>query len=206
MSITNEDLIKVLTHKIEIKQDKIMDKLTKKDIFKEFARIEQLREGTSLQLKELFRYNGKAPQEESFSRVEMIGEPEDYTFALTLVEGKPVFKGDILYTKLYIQVEIISAIGTCMYVREIKEDNLTTYTTDYLLWNKPKPTTFELNGKTLPLPEIRKFDDGVAYYLDSFNIKLDNYKKYRWLSHDDRDNVAKEIQLFLAKLLSGEIE
>jgi hypothetical protein len=163
-----------------------MNKITKADIFKEFARIEELREGTSLQLKDLFKYNGEYPQEESYSIVPMIGEPYNYTFALTLVEGKPAFVGDSVWHSDYKQyvnlvgLHIHSCYAGCK-------------------WNEP--TTFELNNKILPLPNVNPNPEADSYYIDVYMM---NIKKYKWKNLEDRDKVINEIQIFLDNLLSGE--
>lgn len=80
----------------------------------------------------------------------MIGEPKNYTFALALVEGKPVYVGDSLYDYAY------KSLGEKCKRIVLVEDTELIQQNNRFFWNKPKPTTFNLNGKTFPLPEIRE--------------------------------------------------
>ena len=70
-------------------------------------------------------------------------DPNCYTFAITILEGKPVFVGDKLYSKSD-GSEFIFGQNTDFY--------------DATLTPPPKKRTFILNGVELPCPgETRKF-------------------------------------------------
>lgn len=194
------------TYKIEDNPEKTMKKVTRSDIFKEFARIEELREETDLQLTDLFKYTGEYTPFESFSRINMLGDLKEYTFALALVEGKPVFVGDKLWSDYFGKYVTIRGIKEATKEFNIDIDGSNFVLINNCFWNKPKSITFELNGKTLSLPEIKKFGEEDFYYLDSYNLKIDELVKYKWHSMEKRNEVAKEIQIFLHKLLSGKTE
>lgn len=75
--------------------------------------------------------------------------PKDYTFALTILEARPVFVGDVLYHKGNMEGNFTVtpdgiAVGYCNYDMDCFE---------YLTWTPPeKKRTFMLNGVELPCP------------------------------------------------------
>ncbi len=73
------------------------------------------------------------------------GDFDEYNFAIAIAENKPVFVGDVLYDMAYKNIGENCA-------RVIIEDDIHIIKNNRFSWNPPKPTTFEFNGKTLPLP------------------------------------------------------
>lgn len=108
-----------------------------------------------------------------------------YDLAVAIIEGKPVFVGDKIYTKdkgleriITGRSQIIGHIFTNAGPRDM--DNLTL--------TPPKPKrTFDLNGKQLPCPSNNEFCD--TYLLDI----LGEY--YYFESIEDRNNVAQAIDI-----------
>jgi len=103
----------------------------------------------------------------------------EYSLAVAIIEGKPVFVGDKIYTKrtgqdITVTEGFLSAI-------------------DYTL-TQPQKRTFELNGKELPCP--RNDCDNVLLDL------LGNY--YYFQSIEDRNEVAREIIKLLDNALDKE--
>lgn len=122
---------------------------TQAEVFEQFARVAKLIEGTDLELVDVFKFYGEKPNFEYANSDRMLSTPERYSFALALVEGKPVFTGDKLWSNFSNREVIIG--GTTVY-----KDNL--YLThmnnageegdtclDKLTWKQPKKT-FLLNG------------------------------------------------------------
>lgn len=120
--------------------------------------------GTSIKPQQCVKLNGKLWKYEQHLMFDGI----KYDLAVAIIEGKPVFVGDKIYTKrtgqeITITEGFLSAID---------------YTT-----TPPKPQrTFELNGRQLPCP-IK----GDTYLLDV----LGEY--YYFESREDRNKVAKAI-------------
>ena len=87
--------------------------------------------------------------------------PESYRFALAVVEGKPVFPGDVLYIK---------STGDKTKVTE----NDTRFCCENLSWNPPQPKKLVLNGVELPMPS---FDYGKAGLVLHFDFKSEEDEK-----------------------------
>jgi len=72
--------------------------MTRADLFREYARVIEMCEGTTVDPVECVSFRGTDirvnKQYYTFS-----ARPELYTFALCIVENKPVFAGDVLYHK-----------------------------------------------------------------------------------------------------------
>lgn len=148
---------------------------TQAEVFEQFARVSRLIEGTDVLLHLVYEYSGPV----SDSVFGSCTKPENYRFALAILNGKPVFIGDTLY----------DIAG--YYFKALAESDFTRVT-----WDKPK-TTFTLNGVKLPLPDDSKGcpRDSDGYYF----LPRHEFIKYRWNSNADRDAVMAAIH----KLLSG---
>jgi len=130
---------------------------TQADLHREFARVIDMCEGTGLNPIGGVKADGK-----KLSHVVspcFISAPEDYTFAVGIVESKFVFPDDILYfgdSKL-------TVVGLTEYGELHCRDQLTAsiscFDFNRLSWNPPKPTTVTICGHELPLP------DGAEGYL-----------------------------------------
>ena len=91
-----------------------------------------------------------------------------YDLAVAIIEGKPVFVGDKIYTKRAGQ-EVTVSEGFLSAI-------------DYTL-TQPQKRTFELNGKQLPCPS-EDYDESVLELLG---------EHYYFESIEDRNEVAREI-------------
>ena len=126
---------------ITIKNEKIMAK-TKADSYMEWARIIDMCEGTGVDLNSCWKYEGVNINGMPYFDSEL----EQYEFALGIVEGKPVFKGDELYWKKG---------GSLFEWEKVEFTNSKNY--EQLTWTKPE-RTFSLNGVELPCP-INEFSN-----------------------------------------------
>jgi len=99
---------------------------TRADLHREIARAYDLIEGTDLSISKVTKLNGCI---NSMPKTLFNLSPELYEFSLAIVENKPVFKGDTLY----------SPNGTMYSV-------YSQYIFDWALmsWNPPKPRTVML--------------------------------------------------------------
>ena len=106
--------------------------------------------------------------------------PENYTFAITILEGKPVFVGDKIYGK---------NVGKHMTVDKYDASNITE---DCCTWTPPpKKLTFMLNGVELPCPVVDRHEDDIALSV------LDSTFWFRDCA--DRDLVAEIIVKLLTE-------
>ena len=81
--------------------------------------------------------------------------PELYTFAITILEGKPVFVGDRLYANNCTQPLMIK--GNSEQSGYLSVGNCTNYDISILSWTPPiKKRTFMLGDKELPCPDKNK--------------------------------------------------
>jgi hypothetical protein len=182
------------------KLEKPMNKLqctTPAEVFEQFARVSRLVEGTKLKLKDVFKYNGCPPVTEIISH---LPRSEKYSFALAIVEGKPVFAGDTLYVKNKTntpdKVTVTGWYKTPCWVALSTGVNDNIHI-DCLTWQEPK-RTFMLNGEELPLPD--DINKGTYSSNIKYHISAGDFEKYRWDSAEDRNKVL----LALQKLLSAE--
>ena len=137
---------------------------TKADLYREWARVLDMCEGTEVDPGTCWKL-GVTIQN---SIPNLNGKPNDYEFAVAILEGKPVFKGDKLYH--------IDGNGSYFTV------DRTTVRFNGLTWNPPN-RTFMLNGVKLPCP-IR----------GSFGVYLGFAgKDYFFGSVDDRNKVSQAI-------------
>lgn len=68
--------------------------MTQAELFEEAARVARMVEGTGLKYWECVKYGGQIRT----SPLTFVESADNYEFALALVEGKPVWKGDVLYS------------------------------------------------------------------------------------------------------------
>jgi hypothetical protein len=102
--------------------------MTLAKLYLEAARVAKMIEGTNLRLGDCFKLDG-----EPFKSYNIIfnSSPDRYEACLAIVEGKPVFKGDVLYYNS--GVKIIADIKAEEFGDDLVYDNLT--------WSPPKPKT-----------------------------------------------------------------
>lgn len=129
--------------------------------------------------------------------------PERYEFALALIEGKPVFTGDILYFegKDYVAREILYN-GSLRLTRNVDELVIPVLIIDKdklnLLSRNPfkKKHMFMLNGEELPCPENKSRED-------TYNIILFD-EEYGFATECDRDKVIGSLKKLLEDAKSNE--
>ncbi len=109
------------------------------------------------------------------SKVNPLFDGRKYDLAVAIIEGKPVFVGDKIYTKRAGQ-EVTVSEGFLSAI-------------DYTL-TQPQKRTFELNGKELPCPSNNEFCD--TYMLDIIGVN------YYFESMEDRNIVARELLNLIA--------
>ena len=109
------------------------------DLYREWARVLDMCEGTNVDPGLCWMYAGKG-RNISGTPV-FIENPEQYSFAVAILEDKPVFVGDkVWYTSLNRFVKIKNAIQIELVIRG-----------GQAAWQPPKKT-FTLNGEELPCP------------------------------------------------------
>ena len=105
----------------------------------------------------------------------------NYDLAVAIIDGKPVFVGDVLYSKDKGLERIIK--GGSQTIRHIFTNVGSRDLNDLTLTPPKHKRTFELNGRQLPCPE-KKF----------VNVSLEILgEDYFFNSLDDRNEVAKAI-------------
>lgn len=108
-------------------------------------------------------------------------DDKNYDLAVAIIDGKPVFVGDVLYSKDKGLERIIK--GGSQTIRHIFTNVGSRDLNDLTLTPPKHKRTFELNGKQLPCPE-KKF----------VNVSLEILgEDYFFNSLDDRNEVAKAI-------------
>lgn len=133
---------------------------TKADLHREYARVCDLCEGVEVKSWKCVRMNTLGTIRYYFDDPKFIEPPERYQFALAIVEGKPVFPGDLLYNKITGKQSTIFS--------EIVGNRLTL---ENWSWNPPQPKKLVLNGVELPMP----CDYATVYVTIPFdNIDLEN--------------------------------
>lgn len=168
--------------------EKDMKHTTQAEVFIEFARVARLIEGTELKLIDVFKYDNEKPLHEYAYKDKMLGDYDKYTFALALVEDKPVFVGDTLYhtngSALVVQAVEEFSEGRLAF-KSIREPFVNGDWVKYYSWKQPKKT-FILNGIELPLPTNDNSTTEFALYKEVLS-------KYTWNTSRDRDTVLKAI-------------
>ena len=113
------------------------------------------------------------------SKVNPLFDGRKYDLAVQIIEGKPVFVGDKIYTK-----------RTCQEIT-VTEGFLSAI--DYTL-TQPQKRTFDLNGKQLPCPS-EDYDESALELLG---------EHFYFESLEDRNEVAREIIKLLDNALDKE--
>lgn len=108
----------------------------KADLHRKYAQINDMCEGTETPPYKCVKHKNNL----MFAELIFTGKPEDYQFALAIVEGKPVFPGDVLYLK---------DGGNKITVDIESEKKLIE---SLLSWQPPHPKKLVLNGVELPMP------------------------------------------------------
>jgi len=106
--------------------------MTLSELYQEAARVANMIEGEGVKYSDCIKING----EPVWIMPTFLGKPEDYEFALAIVEGKPVFNGDKLYDKNTGEARIIN--GTAIWRNNVPQYN---WIAQNFSWNQPKPKT-----------------------------------------------------------------
>ena len=141
--------------------------MKKSDLHREWARVLDMCEGTNVSPNICVKYAG----DNSDCEIRFKSHPDDYEFAVAILEGKPVFAGDMVWGK---NVE--------RYFKTSDLSSQDTINDTCCSWHGPRKT-FVLNGVELPLPNsssngIRLDFLGVDYFFETV---------------EDRNKVAKAI-------------
>jgi len=182
-----------------------MNKIEKRsDLYREYARVIDMCEGTNVNPLKCIKLG------ESICNLQEIyftDKPSVYSFAIAIIEDKPVFVGDELYDK-DTGIKVVIENNTIHNDKLLVSGVATFYININLLsWNPPKPKTFNLNGVELPLPDAKivRSCSGINI-VDSHNNNIGQcYSitfcgiEYNWSKQEYRDSVSKAI----TKLLQG---
>ena len=152
--------------------------MKRSDLFREWARVIDMCEGTGLDPIECLRIDGipchlKNPL--------FNDDPECYVFAVAILEGKPLFVGDEVYWKS--AGKKFDWDKGLFHAAASYQEKLT---------RTPPARTITLNGEKLPAPDS---DRGSFLFVAGFGRR-----KYYFKDHEDMSKVEKAIN----KLLSGE--
>lgn len=109
---------------------------TRAELFLEAARVSKMIEGKRIELSSCVKLDGALCHGIIPS---FVNEPELYEFALAIVEDKPCYVGDVLYSDRG-EKAIIKEDGLAYF------ENGSTNNLDILSWNKPKPELWEPEG------------------------------------------------------------
>lgn len=85
------------------------------------------------------------------------GDPIEYEFALAIVEGRPVFRGDVLWSNGWDQWITVIGLYACNDggTALAFEDNSPSANAiaANCTWTQPKPATIEVNGVKVKVPD-----------------------------------------------------
>ena len=119
-------------------------------LHREYARVIDMCEGAGIDPRLCWKYSGVI---QSCSPL-LNGTPEEYEFALAIVEGKPVFEGDVLYFDgTCVAADIVVHRATADYIVDQKGG---CWSIDKLHWTPPKPKTITV---TIPRPDNVTWND-----------------------------------------------
>jgi len=134
-------------------------KMKKSDLHREWARVLDMCEGTKVDPRTCWKYNGKFIGFEP----EFTDFPDRYEFMVAILEDKPVFVGDKVYANnctLALTVDGISKQKGYVFV-----GNCTNYDISILSWNPPKKT-FLLEVNESHLQALSKVTFADVYILN----------------------------------------
>ena len=143
--------------------------MKKSDLYREWARVIDMCGGTGVDPKFCWKYEGENINGMPYFDSEL----EQYEFALGIVEGKPVFEADRIWSK-----------RAKMFV--LAHQELTINDDCFSLQEQKR--TFNLNGIELPCPEKSKTD---GYMLSIFHD--DMRIEYLFKSYTNRYKVAQQL-------------
>jgi hypothetical protein len=137
--------------------------MTLSELYLEAARVAKMIEGTDLLINDVIKIYGIVYERE---RVLFRHEPEAYEFALAIVEGKPVFKGDELYDGNGCKIIVERTDGVNIYGTHC---NLDRVVWDIKLCSfSPKPKTVMVE---LLVEDAHQFVDSLTHGRVSDSIR-----------------------------------
>lgn len=148
--------------------------MKRSDLYRKWARVLDMCDGTDVSPNICVKYAG----DNSDCEIRFTSHPDNYEFAVAILEGKPVFAGDMVWGK---KVE--------RYLKTSDLSSQYTINDNCCSWHEPKKKTFVLNSVELPSPVSNS--NGVR--LDFLGVD------YFFETVEDRNKVAAAI----ADLLDG---
>ena len=167
------------------------NKMTKRsDLFREYARVIDMCAGTRVSPRECLKWKGEICR----SIPTLNDDIDTYEFALAIVEDRPVFKGDVLWTKDSQQITVDIGLATFEGYKIWTSDER-LFTSDFLSWQEPK-RTITINGKEYPAP-----NHNFGAYMMTILLPNDSLKEkyFHFNNESDMNSVAQAV----ADLLNG---
>jgi len=118
---------------------------TRADLHREIADVCDMIEGTDLELSHCFKVDGN----KGYCFLNFESVPSSYEPCLAIVEGKPVFKDDVLY----------GPDGSRHTVRNPYQFNF-----NVMSWNPPKPRTVMVELSSEAIKEFSRCDANNMYF------------------------------------------
>lgn len=149
------------------------NKMKQADFYSEIARVMRLCEGTNLNYGDLVRYGETniTCDHDFMDKFSLKWNSDKFKFALTIVEGRPVFIGDILYHDIQGKVKVYATSTQKNFLickKEIDNKIDTPFLYDLnmqgISWKEAKKT-FILNGKEIPCS---------VNWLTNYSIKIED--------------------------------
>lgn len=159
------------------------EEMKKYDLYKKWGWVLETCEGTNVNPRDCWKYNGKFVGFEP----EFTDFPGRYEFMVAILEDRPVFAGDKVYAKL-IDKEVI--VGNEQEWGKNKEWDHSRFS-----WTTPK-NAFLLNGEELPCPQ----KDYSAFNLDLNSwgpYGRKNGSRYYFKSESDLDAAINALHKLL---------
>lgn len=125
--------------------------MKKSDLYREWARVLDMCEGTEVSPGLCWMLNGLGRGQDCIPKFN--SDDERYEFAVAILEGKPVFVGDKVYANNC--TSPLTVKGSSKQLGYISVGNCVNYDISILSWNSPNKT-FLLNGEELPCPDNNK--------------------------------------------------
>lgn len=132
---------------------------TRADLHREWARVLDMCEDAGVNdPSDCVRFMDKvALPDPSFNE-----RPTTYEFALAIVEGNPVFRGDVLYCTDN-NCHVCKANGTTKFIAGVEP-----FDPNKCTWNPPKPKTITINGVEVKVPNLIGWP--YAYTKEKFTV------------------------------------
>ena len=145
--------------------------MKKSDLYREWARVLDMCEGTVVKPWSCVRRKTDEYLSTFYATPDFDDIEGEWSFAVAILEGKPVFVGDVVYHK-----------SGPRHIVAFRPDSLDGYS-----WNPPKKT-FMLNGEELPCP----VEAEEGWFID-IKAGTDKDKRFYFERHICRDKVADAI-------------